>query len=597
MSKKKPAIDYTSRDFESIKSDLVDYARRYYPETFRDFSINSFGSLMLDTVSYVGDILSFYLDYQVNESFLSTATEYKNILKISRELGLSPDLSPASFGPLTFFLLIPAATNGSPDYDYAPFLRAGSTFSSGDGKIFTLLEDVNFKDIEQNEVVPGNIAENSVPTSYVIRARGQAVSGELAIHEVSVGDYQRFRKVEVPGENITEIVSVVDSNGNNYFEVDYLTQNTIYVSIQNRHKNMSSAPNILKPISVPRRYVVKKEVNRVVLQFGFGSVENAPETLDPNSVMLEQHGKKYITDDSFDPATLLKTDSLGISPSNTTLTIIYRVNSAENTNTSVGTITNVVDPVFNFISELELDQSNVQDTRASLEVINEEAFVGSNPLPTSDELRERAFGVYTMQNRIVTKEDMITATYNMPKQFGSIAKAMAYQDSDSFNQRNINLYVLTRDSNGKFQKPNSIIKNNLKSYLSRFKMINDSIDILDANIINIKINYKIISFPDVDKFSALETSKRDLTNYFENRRSYEIGESFLITDVFAVLKNSPLVLDVVEVDVVTKTGQLYADSNFDTDYGKSADGRRIMCPIDSVFEVKFPNTDIVGTIE
>ena len=128
-----------------------------------------------------------------------------------------------------------------------------------------------------------------------------------------------------------------------------------------------------------------------------------------------------------------------------------------------------------------------------------------------------------MQNRIVTKEDMITATYNMPKQFGSIAKAMAYQDSDSFNQRNINLYVLARDANGKFQKPNSIIKNNLKSYLSRFKMINDSIDILDANIINIKINYKIISFPDVDKFSALETSKRDLTNYFENRRSYEIG--------------------------------------------------------------------------
>ena len=597
MSKKKPSIDYTSRDFESIKSDLVDYARRYYPDTFRDFSINSFGSLMLDTVSYVGDILSFYLDYQVNESFLSTATEYKNILKISRELGLKPDLSPASFGTLTFFVLIPAATNGAPDYDYAPFLKAGSTFSSGDGKTFTLLEDVNFKDIDQNEVVVGAIGDNSVPTSYAIRGRGQAVSGELAIHEVSVGEYQRFRKVEVPGENITEIISVIDSDGNNYFEVDYLTQNTIYISVQNKNQNDSTVPNILKPISVPRRYVVKKDVNRVILQFGFGSVETTPETLDPSSVMLEQHGKKYITDDSFDPSVLMKTDSLGVSPSNTTLTIVYRVNTAENTNTAAGTITNKIDPVFNFVSELDLDQSDVQSVRTSLEVINEEAFVGSNPLPSADELREKAFGVYTMQNRIVTKEDMITATYNMPKQFGSIAKAMAYQDSDSFNQRNINLYVMAKDSNGKFQKANAVIKNNLKSYLTRFKMINDSIDILDANIINLRINYKIICFPDVDKFSALETSKRDLSNYFVNRRDYEIGESFLITDIFAVLKNSPLVLDVTEVDVITKTGPLYSDSNFNADYGKSADGRKIMCPIDSVFEVKFPNTDIIGTIE
>lgn len=598
MAKRKPAINYTSRDFESIKSDLVNYARRYYPDTFRDFSINSFGSLMLDTVSYVGDILSFYLDYQVNESFLSTATEYQNILKISKEMGMKADLSPASYGTLTFFILIPAALNGAPDYDYAPFLRAGSVFSSGEGKLFTLLEDVNFKDVEQNEVVVGTINnQTSVPTNYAIRARGQAVSGEYAVYEEVIGDYQRFRKVEVPGENITEIISVIDSEGNNYYEVDYLTQNTIYVTIQNKNQNASTVPNILKPISVPRRFVVTKEVDRVLLQFGHGTNENTPEVLDPSNVIAQQHGKNYVTDDSFDPATLLKTDSLGISPSNTTLNIIYRVNSAENTNTAAGTIVNTKDPIIDFISELELDSANVQAVRSSLEVINEEAFVGSNPLPSAEELRQRAFGVYSMQNRIVTKEDMITAAYNMPQQFGSIYKAMAYQDSDSFNQRNINLYVMAKGPDGKLQKANSIIKNNLKTYLTRFKMINDSIDILDANIINIMINYKIIAFPDVDKFSALEASKRDLANYFANRREYEIGESFLITDVFAVLKNSPLVLDVIEVEVTPKTGALYADTNFNTDYGMSADGRKINCPIDSVFELKYPNTDIIGTIE
>jgi len=202
-----------------------------------------------------------------------------------------------------------------------------------------------------------------------------------------------------------------------------------------------------------------------------------------------------------------------------------------------------------------------------------------------------------MQNRIVTKEDLITAAYNMPKNFGSIKKAMAYQDSDSFNQRNINLYVMSQGSDGKLEKSNTIIKNNLKTYLSRFKMINDTIDILDANIINLRVNFSIIAFPDVEKFRALDLAKRDLVRFFNNRTNYEIGESFYITDIFSVLKNSSLVLDVVEVDVVTKTGALYADTNFNASVNKSADGRRILCPFDSVFEIKFPDTDLVGTIK
>ena len=598
VDSKKPAIDYTSRDFNSIKSDLVDYARRYYPDTFRDFSINSFGSLMLDTVSYVGDILSFYLDYQVNESFLSTATEYDNILKISRQLGLKADLAPASYGVLTFFVLVPAASNGAPDFDYAPILKSNSKFTTTDGRTFTLLEDVNFKDTDQNEIVVGEVDSNtSVPTSYAIRARGQAISGELAVYEEVLGGYQRFRRVVVPGENISEVVSVIDSEGNVFFEVDYLSQNTVYTTLENKSESRTTVPNILKPIAVPRRYVVSKERDNVILQFGFGTNENVSEVLDPSNVLVQEHGKKHITDDSFDPASLIKTDSLGVSPSNTVLRVIYRVNGAENTNAAANTITIPGEAILTFSSEEELDSTLVQNTRQSLEVTNETAFIGSNPLPNSDELKERAFGVYSMQNRIVTKEDLITAAYNMPKNFGSIKKAMAYQDSDSFNQRNINLYVMSQGSDGKLEKSNTIIKNNLKTYLSRFKMINDTIDILDANIINLRVNFSIIAFPDVEKFRALDLAKRDLVRFFNNRTNYEIGESFYITDIFSVLKNSSLVLDVVEVDVVTKTGALYADTNFNASVNKSADGRRILCPFDSVFEIKFPDTDLVGTIK
>ena len=185
----------------------------------------------------------------------------------------------------------------------------------------------------------------------------------------------------------------------------------------------------------------------------------------------------------------------------------------------------------------------------------------------------------------------------MPKSFGSIAKAAAIQDTNSFNQRNINLYVISTGPDNNLQTANNIIKNNLKTHITRYKMINDTIDILDAKIINLFIEYSIITLPDIDKFKALETSKNDLVRYFNDRRKYEIGEGFLLTDIFSVLKNSALVLDVVSVNAGVKTGPEYSDTNFDTYTHMSSDGRRISCPHDSIFEIKFPDTDILGTIK
>jgi len=596
MAEKKPAINYTSRDFATIKNDLVNYAKRYYPNEFRDFSANSFGSLILDTVSYVGDILSFYLDYQVNETFLSTALEYDNVLKLARQHGYKANLSPSSYGLLTFFVLIPS-TNGAPDWDYAPVLKKGSKFGSTIGKKFTLLEDVNFANLAQTEVVVGDVDTiTGAPLTFAVRARGQAVSGELMIKTILVGDYLKFRRIDISDNNITEVVSVTDSEGNAYYEVDYLTQNTIFVPLVNRNEDKTTVVNILKPISVPRRFVVSKERDKVILQFGFGANEDNEKALDPSNVIIEQHGKQYITDDSFDPAILIKTDRLGVTPSNTVLSVVYRVNTADNTNAGIGTITEVAEPVYQFDSSVTLTSTAVQDVKDSLEVINEEEFMGDVPFPDSDEIKNRALGTYGMQNRIVTREDFIAAAYNMPPKFGAIKKVNVMQDSDSFNQRNINMYVLSQDSVGNLALANNTIKNNLKTWLLGYKMINDSIDILDADIINLQISFKIVSFPNVDKFSSLDGAKEDLRSYFERRSKYEIGEPFSITDIFTALKNSQYVLDVMEVDVLTASGGRYADTNFDTYWNKTADGRKIFCPEDSCFEIKFPNSDIIGTV-
>ena len=503
MADKKPAIDYTSRDFISIKNDLVNYAKRYYPNEFRDFSANSFGSLMLDTVSYVGDMLSFYLDYQVNESFITTAIERKNILKLSQQLGHKPSLTTVSYGDLTFFILIPANAAGAPDFNYAPVMKAGSLFKTRDGKSFFLLEDVNFKDQENNEIVVGNVSNTTgVPLNYAVRARGQAVSGKFFVKEISVGNYEKFRKIEILDDNITEIVSVSDSEGNPYFEVDYLSQDTIYVPIVNRNADRQTVPNIMKPISVPRRYTVMVDEDRVYLQFGAGTNENVEEVLDPANVFIERHGKQYIVDDSFDPNSLTETDALGVSPSNTVLTIVYRKNDFASANTGIGTVTMVEDAVFEFDFVGDLDGTLITSVEGSLEVTNEREFAGSNNLVTNDHIRERAFGAYAMQHRIVTKQDLIAAAYNMPSRFGAVRKVSVVQDGDSFNQRNINLFVLSQNSGGKLVPATNTVKTNLKTYLSKYKMINDTIDILDARVVNLRIDFKIISYPDTNKFAV-----------------------------------------------------------------------------------------------
>ena len=235
MPKIRPSINYTNRDYESIRADLESYVKRYYPDSFRDFTEASFGSLMLDTVAYVGDMLSFYIDYQANESFLDTANEFNNVLKLSRELGYKYAPNPSSFGICNFYVTIPTETGTPrPDEDYMPILKRGSTFFSADDTIFTLLENINFANTINPIVVAEEDSDTAAPLSYAIRAAGQVVSGELAVQEATIGGYKPFLRLKVNGQNISEVVSIFDDNGNQYYEVDYLTQDTIYVPVLNR---------------------------------------------------------------------------------------------------------------------------------------------------------------------------------------------------------------------------------------------------------------------------------------------------------------------------------------------------------------------------
>jgi len=341
MNKKKIGIKYTSRDFDLIKRDLLEIAKRDYPNTYKDFSDTSFGSLMFDTVAYVGDILSYYLDYQVNECFLDSAIEYNNIVRLGKEKGYKFKGNPTASGIATFFIVVPANSVGlGVDRNYLPILKKGSQFSSTSGNGFILNENVDFSNTSNEIVVAEVDSTTGLPVSYAVKAYGEIISGELAEETFTIGEFQRFLRIELSNENISEIISVIDGEGNEYYETDYLSQDVVYVPILNEGADKELAPNIVKPIPVPRRFTMEQLKNNTYLQFGYGSQEeiSVNPIVDPSNVILQQYGKDYETDYSFDPNKLLKTDKFGVAPSNTALSIVCRKNTGENVNASVDTI-------------------------------------------------------------------------------------------------------------------------------------------------------------------------------------------------------------------------------------------------------------------
>ena len=591
-------INYTSRDYESIRNDLITHVKRYYPNVYQDFNEASFGSMMLDSVAYVGDVLSFYMDYNVNESFLDSSIETNNIIKLARQMGYRYAGVPASSGIVTMYIVVPASANGiQPDLDYAPILKKGAVFTAGStGASFTLNEDVDFS-VASNEVVVATVDTNTgVPTGYAIKAYGQVISGEVKEKNIDIGNFQRFRKVLISDRNITEIISVLDLNGNEYYEVDYLTQDTIYVPVVNKDSDSDKVPMVLKPRKVPRRFVFEQLSNQYYLQFGYGSETNITNEIisEPNKVIMQVNGKDYVVDESFDPTNLIETDKMGVAPSNTTLTVKYRKNSVNTNNVASRALTSVGDTDFTFANIGSLSSQKVNNVISSLEFENEKPIIGSVSEPSKEEIKYRAYGAFSSQNRAVTAEDYKAVIYAMPPKFGAVKRCNIVQDQDSF-KRNLNLYIISEDSDGNLTESTSTLKTNLKEHLSNYKMINDTIDILDARVVNLGIEIDIIAEEHKNKFDVLQSAV-DAIKFEILRSKYNVAEPVRVSDIFRTLKNVDGVLDVVSVNVARKSGSLYSSFSYDVEGNTSPDGRLILGREDVIFEVKYPDSDIVGTV-
>ena len=597
MAKKTP-IKYTSRDFNSIKTDLVEYARRYYPDTVTDFSQASFASLMLDSVAYVGDILSFYLDYQVNESFLDTAIETDNIYKIAKQMGYKFNRRPVSYGQVSLFILVPATIDGTQvDTTYVPILSRGSIFSSTSGQSFTLIEDVDFSQSNNEIVVARTDTTTGIPTYFAIKAVGTVISGQTIVENITIGSFEKFRKVKLKEANIVEIISVVDSDGREYYEVETLSQDVVMKEIKNLGNSADEPSSIMKMVSVPRRFVVENEMRDTYLQFGYGSDDTIEDNalIDPSQAIIQLHARDYISETYFDPSDINKTDKFGLSPANTVLRVEYRITSESDSNAAPRSITSVTRASLRYKDQNSLSVSTLSTIRNSIEVTNEQPIVGdiTNIATSPEELKARINNFYSAQGRAVTIQDYTTLIYSMPARFGGIKRCMVTQDNNSF-KRNINIYIIAEDSENKLIQANSVIKQNLKTYLSNYKIINDTIDILDAKIVNFSIDFEVIGSSDYTKQQVLNNCIFAITDKFSNK--LDIGEHLSITDIYSILNRTNGVSDVVSVELKLKNGVGYSSTFLNFSKQTSPDGRFIRCPKNVIFELRTPSSDIKGTV-
>lgn len=609
-------VRYLGKDFSSLKASLLEFAKTYYPNTYKDFSDTSVGMMYMEQAAYVGDILSYYIDYQFKESLPITAEERKNIIALSKYMGYKPKTTGASIGTLDVYQLIPSVQNGdgtfSPDMRYAQIIKENMVVSSDTNTNFVTNEPVDFSvdtASDPTEVSVYQRNESGQPEFYVLKKNVPISSGTIVTKTVTVGSASPFFSITLDHNNVIGVLDIYDSDGNRWYESDYMAQDLVPVQTENIAKNdytmsayRDSVPFLLKFIRTSRRFTTSiTEDNATVLEFGSGtnvrddmiiltSAETVNKTTSANSV-------------SYDPANFLANSSYGQAPSNTELTIRYIIGGGVESNVNADTIKNIVTmECFGDLTELpENDRNVTRLIRESVKVNNPIATTGGRGPETNDEIKANARANFSTQNRAVTQQDYVVRTYAMPAKYGSIAKAYATTDqrlspTKTTNPFAINLYVLCRDANGRLIPTNPALMYNLRNYLNEYRLLTDGVNIIDGYVINVGLSFSIIVYKNYNKRDVL-------TNCLDTAKSFLSTENMQFSQPINL---SRLRLEIAKVDGVQSVTELTLKNLTirDGDYSKheyniaTATVNDIVYPsIDpSVFEVRFPTKDIVGKV-
>ncbi len=640
----KKEVNYLGRDFTDIRENLIEFAKNYFPNQYNDFNEASPGMMFVEMASYVGDVLNYYVDNQFRETLLQFAEERKNVLAIAQSYGYTPKLATPATAELTFSVEVPAKDLGGnvfqPDLDYAGVLSGGTTVESSNGTTFTLLDDINFKvssSLDTMVVETLNPSSGNVPTNYRLTKKGLALSGKRESESFSFTNAKEFDKIVLSNDKITEIISVTDSDGNTWYQVPFLAQDTVFDSMENTSLNdpslspyQNDTPYLLKLIKTARRFTTYvREDNKTEIRFGSGISDNADEEIIPNPDNVGSRLGQGVSklDESFDPTNFMKTETFGLAPSNTTLTVVYNYGGSIDHNVGSRTINSFSRKSYTISTE-NLNATLKAVSETSLSVINESPATGGSSMETISQIRENAAAYFNAQNRAVTRADYITRVYSLPQKYGNISKAFVVQDeqleesgqlqvidgvaqrvnrnADNINPFALNMYLLGYDSNKKLTRLNRAVKENLKIYLSQYRVLTDAINLKDAYIINIGVKFNIIVKRGFNKNDVLFRAIQKVKQFFSTDK-WQINQPIVLSDLAYQISLVDGVVSLVPPETNNPNKDLilienkhlvangYSGNVYDIN-SSSKDGVIYPSLDPSIFELKFPNTDIEGSV-
>lgn len=628
-------VSLIGRDFGEFRKNLVEFSKNYFPNTYNDFNESSPGMMFMEMASYVGDVLSFYTDTQLRESLLSTAEENVNLFNIVNSLGYKPkNIIPASV-TMDVFQLVPATGVGDdvkPDFDYAMVLSEGMIIGSTDFSDveFTTISSVDFSfssSFSPTEVSVYQIDENTnLPVYYLLKKQVKATSGKQEVATYEFGSPKIYDKIKIEVDNLIRVKSITDSDGDTWTRVPYLAQDTVFEQIDNNednstylHQYSGDTPYLLELNRVPKRYVTKFEDDGVLqICFGAGISSNADEEIIPNpdNVGSGLYTEHQNLDSSLDPSNFLYTKTYGVAPQNTTLTVTYLVGNGIKDNVPANDLVDVISSNTEFKNEINLNTNVVSFCRQSLACSNPSPAVGGKTTESQEEIRENAMAFFAAQNRTVTREDYVMRCYALPPQFGSVAKAYLVQDyqleqskqdgqyinTEIPNPLALNLYTCGYDNQKNLTHLNDATKYNLKNYISYHRLLTDAVNIKNAHIVNIGVNFEIIVMPEFNSNEVLLRVIDRLKDYFDID-NWRINEPINLSKIYVEIDKVDGVQTVVRPDRDGKGG-LQIVNKFNGNYSSNkysilnaTKGGIIYPPKDpSIFEVKFPNQDIRGQV-
>jgi len=641
-------IKYLSKTFPEFRRDLIEFAKVYFPNTYADFNETSPGMMFIEMASYIGDVLSYYIDTQYRENLLTHATERSNILNIAQSFGFKPKPAGAANTTLDVYQLCPSSGSGGQYIDdrYLLLIAPNAKFTStAFGEVdFRNPQAIDFRDpIGRSETV-FSVDANNVPLTYLVKKRAKVSAGTIKTITRTFGEPTKFSKIRLPEANVLGVISITDSNGNLWSEVDYLAQDIVIDETELTQYQFNEAiaeqtgsdttpvpPKMLQFRTEPLRYATRyNEDFQLEVIFGSGVVDDNNEnvTLDVTKIASSEFTTRQ-SSTSVDPADFLANSTFGRAPANTTLTITYVVGGGIESNVPAGTITrvsnvNVLNTSDAFTTAAE--KALFSDTITSIACNNVESATGGRGAESVEEIRQNAFAFFNAQNRVVTAEDYVVRSYAMPPQFGSVSKAFVLSDdqlqlieeaeagtggipsdarlvSEEAQENQVNLYVLGYDQNKIVRRLNSATKDNLKRYLSRYAMVNDLIVIHDAFVVNIGVEFRVAAFKNYNLNDVLARCIDSVKDFFDIDK-WQINQPIVVSDLYTTLAQIDGVKSVLRLRIFNKYaathGTAYEPYRYDIDTMatiRTDDEWGIIYPsIDPmIFEMRFPDQDIVGS--